>query len=184
VWSTDDTIAATLVEGAAGVMVSTARTTCQRRIATWRRCHDPEYNDETAKMATCATCGCQPCINPGFCATCRASDRLARGGRARPSADFTRDWDGMSLHALFAQLNGERRQHGAAQSTYDAVFYELRTYGVAQFAQANCRRRLADLSTTQVRELIAALIHLRPQHATTITDDLIGLLGDQLCPTM
>src|SRR5262249_33430755 len=92
----------------------------------------PNNNDETATMATCATCGCQPCINPGFCATCRASDRLARGGRPQPSADFPPDWDGMSLHALFAQLNGAWRQHGAAQSTHDAILYELCTYGVAQ----------------------------------------------------
>jgi hypothetical protein len=148
------------------------------------RTGDDHNDDETTTMATCATCSCQPCINPGFCATCRASDRLTRGGRPRPSADFPRDWDGMSLRALFDQLNRARRQHGAAQSTYDAVFYELRTYGLAQLAQANCRRRLADLSTVQVRELIAALIRIRPQYPTTITDDLIGLLGDQLCTSI
>jgi hypothetical protein len=31
----------------------------------------------------------------------------------------------------------------------------LRTYGVAQLNKENCRRRLSDLSTKQLRELIA-----------------------------
>ena len=69
-------------------------------------------------------------------------------------------------------MNGPR-------STYDAALYELRTYGLQQLANSNCRHRLADLSTLQMRELIAALIRLRPQYSS-ITDELLLKLGEQL----
>ena len=64
----------------------------------------------------------------------------------------------------------------AAQSTYDAALWELRTYGLAQLAKENCRRRLSDLSTKQLRELIAALMRLRP-HYSMINDELLLKLG-------
>ena len=67
----------------------------------------------------------------------------------------------------------------ASQVTCDAILYELRTYGISQLAKPNCRRRLFDLSTEQVRELIAALMRLRPRYPA-ITDDLLLKLGDQL----
>jgi hypothetical protein len=69
-------------------------------------------------------------------------------------------------------MNGPR-------STYDAALYELRTYGLQQLVNSNCRHRLADLSTLQMRELIAALIRLRPQYSS-ITDELLLKLGEQL----
>jgi hypothetical protein len=67
----------------------------------------------------------------------------------------------------------------AAKSTYDALVYELRTYGIAQLEKPNCRGRLGDLSTQQVRDLIAALMRLRPNYPA-ITDELILKLGDCL----
>ena len=67
----------------------------------------------------------------------------------------------------------------AAQSTYDAALWELRTYGLAQLAKENCRRRLSDLSTKQLRELIAALMRLRPRYPM-INDELLLKLGDLL----
>jgi hypothetical protein len=67
----------------------------------------------------------------------------------------------------------------AAQTTYDAALWELRTYGVAQIAKDNCRRRLSDLSTKQIRELIASLMRLRP-HYSMINDELLLKLGDLL----
>ena len=60
----------------------------------------------------------------------------------------------------------------APRSTYDAALWELRTYGVAQLAKENCRRRLSDLSTKQIRELVAALMRLRPQYLM-INDELL-----------
>jgi len=67
----------------------------------------------------------------------------------------------------------------AAQTTYDAALFELRTYGLAQLAKENCRRRLSDLSTKQLRELIAALVRLRSQYSM-INDELLLKLGDLL----
>jgi hypothetical protein len=69
--------------------------------------------------------------------------------------------------------------HDVPQATYDAVLWELRTYGLAQLANENCRRRLSDLSTKQLRELIAALMRLRSQYLT-INDELLLKLGDLL----
>ena len=67
----------------------------------------------------------------------------------------------------------------ASRSTYDAVLWELRTNGLAQLAKENCRRRLSDLSTKQLRELIAALVRLRSQYSM-INDELLLKLGDLL----
>jgi hypothetical protein len=67
----------------------------------------------------------------------------------------------------------------APQSTYYAALWELRTYGLAQLVKENCRRRLSDLSTKQLRELIAALMQLRPQYSI-INDELLLKLGDLL----
>jgi hypothetical protein len=65
----------------------------------------------------------------------------------------------------------------AAQSTVDALVWELRTYGIPQLGKPNCQRRLSDLSTKQGHELIAALLRLRPRYPA-ITDELILKLGD------
>jgi hypothetical protein len=90
-----------------------------------------------------------------------------------------KDWDKMSLPALWEALNDPRRFERAAQSTCDALLYELRTYGVPQLAKPNCRGRLSDLSTEQLRELLAALMRLRPKYPA-ITDELIMKIGDCL----
>jgi hypothetical protein len=45
--------------------------------------------------------------------------------------------------------------------------------------RSHCRRRLSDLSTKQLRELIAALMRLRPQYSM-INDELLLKLGDLL----
>jgi hypothetical protein len=71
------------------------------------------------------------------------------------------------------------RRGEAAQSTCDALLYELRTYGIVQFAEPACRRRLSDLSTEQLRELIAALMRLQSKYAA-ISEDLLLKLGELL----
>jgi hypothetical protein len=68
----------------------------------------------------------------------------------------------------------------AARSTYDACLYGLREYGLPQLEKPRCRSRLADLSSEQIRELISALLRLRPKYQATICDELILKLGDQL----
>ena len=72
-----------------------------------------------------------------------------------------------------------RQYHGAPQTTYDALLFELSRHGVSRLSELNCRRRLSDLSTAQVRELIAALLRLRSKHPA-ITDELVEKLGGQL----
>jgi hypothetical protein len=72
-----------------------------------------------------------------------------------------------------------RGAHGAARATYDALLWELRTHGLAQLRNANCRRRLEELASTQLGELIAALGRLQGTHPA-ITDELMQTLRRQL----
>jgi hypothetical protein len=67
----------------------------------------------------------------------------------------------------------------AAQTTVEAVMYELRAHGVAQLAKTNCRRRLDQMSPAQLREVIERLSELRPQYPA-ISDDLLLQLGERL----
>jgi hypothetical protein len=107
-------------------------------------------------IATCPTCGTTPCENPTFCLACRAADRRAAQARPRhsPQADPR-----------------------AARSTFDACLFELREHGIKQLANPSCRRRLADLSSKQVAELLTVLVRLRPRYPN-ITDDLLFELGE------
>jgi hypothetical protein len=68
----------------------------------------------------------------------------------------------------------------AAGSTVEALLYELREYGLPQFGNPNCLTRLGDLSTEQLRHVIARLMKIRPVYPTTITDELLLKLGEQL----
>jgi hypothetical protein len=63
--------------------------------------------------------------------------------------------------------------------TLEALVYEPRTHGLAALEHPNCLRRLDDVSTTQLREVLARLIKLRPGHPA-ITDDLLLKLGGLL----
>jgi hypothetical protein len=77
----------------------------------------------------------------------------------------------ISLDRAWRELN-ERDDQPAPQVTLDALIYELRLDGLAALEKPNCRRRLADLSDGQLRELIAALIRARTRCAA-ITDELL-----------
>jgi hypothetical protein len=76
-------------------------------------------------------------------------------------------------------LRRAHKQYGAAGSTVEALMYELRTLDLAALAGPNCRRRLASLSTAQLREVIGRLMQLRPRYPA-ITDDLLLKLGEGL----
>jgi len=67
----------------------------------------------------------------------------------------------------------------APLTTYDAALWELRTFGVGQLTKEDCCRRLSDLSTKQLRELIAALMRLQSQYSM-VNDQLLLKLGDLL----
>jgi hypothetical protein len=90
-----------------------------------------------------------------------------------------KNWDQMSMPALWEALNDPRRKKAAAASTCDALLFELSRFGLARIAEPKCRSRLSDLSTQQLRELIAALIRLKPKYPT-ITDELLLKLGELL----
>jgi hypothetical protein len=118
-----------------------------------------------------------PLSGNGFWEKCAEADR--RAARRKPQHDLPANWETMSVGALWHTLNDPRRRADAAQSTYDALLYELRTYGIAQLAKPNCRDRLSSLSTRQLRELIAALMRLKPKYPA-INDELLLKLGEQL----
>jgi hypothetical protein len=85
----------------------------------------------------------------------------------------------MSLDALLSHLHRAWRHDSATQSTIDALVYELSTHGLAALKRQNCRRRLADASTRQMRDVIRRLIGLRPNFPA-VTDELLLKLGEQL----
>jgi hypothetical protein len=86
----------------------------------------------------------------------------------------------MSVDGLWRELN---TWHGeAAQSTVDALLYELARHGIAQLKEPNCQRRLAEVSASQLRKIIATLIRLQRRHPNTITDKLIITLDAMVRP--
>ena len=82
--------------------------------------------------------------------------------------------------------NAERTWRGlppwrdkAAQSMVEALMFELREYGIEQLKKQNTQRRLADLSVSQLREVIERLIKLQSKYLR-IDDELISTLREQL----
>lgn len=62
----------------------------------------------------------------------------------------------------------------AAQSTYDAVLWVLRTYGVARLTDNWMLPRLAEFSPEQMQDLIAAMRRLRATAQwPNVTDQLV-----------
>ena len=90
------------------------------------------------------------------------------------AADTIAGWENMSVERLWDEVN--RRAHerygGAPKSTYDALLWELREYGLARLQKAKCRRRLAELSDGQLSDVLAALIQIQPRWVA-ITDELL-----------
>jgi hypothetical protein len=82
----------------------------------------------------------------------------------------------VSLDRAWRELN-ERNGRPAPQVTLDALLYELRTEGLAALENPSCRRRLADLSDGQLRDLMAALIRARTNCAA-VTDELLVALDE------
>ncbi len=83
--------------------------------------------------------------------------------------------DSTSFSRAYYEISG-RRYNGAPKATYDAVVYELRTYGLPQLSKLNCQRRLSDLSAAQVRAVMASLQARRKQYPN-VSDDLLKALA-------
>jgi hypothetical protein len=84
--------------------------------------------------------------------------------------------DDVSLERAWHEIN---KRADAADSTVEALMFSLRERGVAALSEPETRRRLANLSSAQVREVLARLIALRPTYPA-IDDDLLFLLGEQI----
>jgi hypothetical protein len=95
------------------------------------------------------------------------------GGRASQKAA------GASSAQGWPDMRRQREAYGAAPTTVEALMYELRTDGIKALATPNCQRRLCDLSTAQVREVIERLMKLRPRYPA-ITDQLLFQLAELL----
>jgi len=65
----------------------------------------------------------------------------------------------------------------AAQSTYDAVLWILREYGVARLGDAWTLPRLAEFSPDEMQDLIAAMRRLKASGRwPNVTDELVAKL--------
>jgi len=70
-------------------------------------------------------------------------------------------------------------QARAAASTVEALMFSLCRRGASALAERSCRRRLAELSTAQICEVIRRLIAARSRFPA-IDDELLFQLGEQL----
>jgi hypothetical protein len=121
-------------------------------------------------------------VNPSFCRFCRRAD-THRANEGQPeSAHVVRlprlVEDTMSLERAWTEVN-QRRGNGVPQSTVEALIYELRRHGLIALQHSNCLRRLDDVSTAHLREVLSRLIKLRPENPL-ITDDLLLKIGGLL----
>jgi hypothetical protein len=141
------------------------------------------------RQPPCPICGENPCRTPTFCRACRDADAWkarnekphyidASLWRQPPQDRYALLDRSVSLERAWAELN-QRHHIDAPQMTVEALVYELRTHGLAGFNRLNCLSWLSDVSTAQLREVIARLIRLRSKYPT-ITDDLLLKLGEQL----
>jgi hypothetical protein len=74
----------------------------------------------------CDTCGCDPCVNPSFCAKCREADAALAAEGQPPPHDLPEKWDEMSLGSLWEALNHPAR-FSIPQSTLDATLIAFKT---------------------------------------------------------
>ena len=85
---------------------------------------------------------------------------------------------GVSLNVACDELNraARERSNEEPKTTYDAVVYEMRTYGIPQLSKPSCQRRLADLSATQIGTVMASLQATRNQYPK-VNNELLKALG-------
>lgn len=83
----------------------------------------------------------------------------------------------ISLDRVWQEVNEGGEHRSAFQVTFNALVYELRSFGVAAFKNPDFRRQLADLSDPQLREVLAALIRTRARNPA-ITDELLIALDE------
>ena len=109
-------------------------------------------------MTTCPTCGGSPCINPQFCALCRAAD--ARKARGEPPRH---------IEPWLWRTQFDRIFHDALKPTVEALMFSLRERGTKALAEMDTKRRLSELSDQQVIEVGNRLQKLKPEIARAWT---------------
>jgi hypothetical protein len=93
---------------------------------------------------------------------------VAEDGVASP-AELQRDQDNA--------LRRYRDQHGAAETTVDALMFSLCQRGVAALSEPTTKQRLSELSKSQLADIAVRLDRLRAKYPT-ITDQVIIKIGD------
>jgi hypothetical protein len=123
---------------------------------------------------TCPTCGASPCINPGFCRTCRKADARHRRD---PNAERHRRLlaDSISLDRAHVEIVVHHFKGHAATSTVEALAFQLRA-GVGVLKERDVRRRLSELSDEQLVEICARVQRHKPEIAPVWSDDDVNTL--------
>jgi hypothetical protein len=119
-------------------------------------------------MSLCPTCGADLCVNPSFCAACRDADHCkARGEQPRylaPSAwterptRVPRDWDSMSLDALWQLFNSHRP---TPQSTVEAIMHCVRERGPKTLYEPMNIERLSRCDASALAQIDARIAKLK-----------------------
>jgi hypothetical protein len=118
----------------------------------------------------CNVCGADPCANPSFCRLYRDADRRkAKGIKPQhvaewhdwPAAEAPQNWESksVSLDSLWRQLN-DSRQHGASDSTVEAIAFSLRA-GVEALRDRATLARIAQLNRAQAKKIAERLTNER-----------------------
>jgi hypothetical protein len=110
-----------------------------------------------------------------FAAACRKADAKARAQLISPDIKRRRELleDDTSLERAYSEINRSRSR--AANSTVDALVFDLRR-GVSALQEPDIRRRLAELSDEQVVEVGGRLRRLKPEIAGAWTTDQTAAL--------
>jgi hypothetical protein len=85
----------------------------------------------------CNTCGSSPCINPGFCRSCREADRRNKRN-AHPYQRLMANV--ISLEAAWRELNSRRP---TPEATLETIKHAVRTRGIAALTEPAIRERIS-----------------------------------------
>jgi hypothetical protein len=129
-----------------------------------------------AAMTQCPTCGADPCANPSFCKLCRKADERLAAKRTSEDQTALRARrlldDSISLDRAYWEFNTLKDR--AAESTVEALMYSLRSGGALE--EPGTKRRLFELSDSQVIEVGNRLQKLRPEIARAWTTNEVEIL--------
>lgn len=119
-------------------------------------------------------------LSKSFAAACRKADEKRRRKRVDPAIERARqlmdDDKVVSIEAVYAAFDRERRKDGANEWTIEALMLGLRDRGTAALQDPKVRHRLAQLSESQLIEVGDRLQLLKPEIARAWTPDEVAAL--------